>query len=276
MKQAENERESRTVIEKFQSWFRLAFAKAVLEVLSKFEIEMVISPESLEQLQKIDTYLKHGSIIVYANHTSMLDAFLGIPTAIAHLPHLRKAIYLLAEKYAIPNSRKKASFVIAPITKVVNSLGVVAVPVPQRLSEQADDRKKQRGKKRLAKYEAKRDYLMNKEGSAAGFTPEATRDESITMTQFKDGVVKTVLMYPDSLCCPFGLIPLGGKTFELVVGEPKLAQEMTSSIADRLATETDPVVIKQLLREVTDQFGFEVAQLLPENMRGYYSLEGKE
>lgn len=266
---SETQQDSQPTTEKIQAGLRLAVARAVLELLSKFEIEMVISPESLQRLQQIDAHLEHGSIIIYANHTSMLDAFLGIPTAIAHLPHLRKAIYLVAEKYAIPNRRKKASFIIGPITKIVNSLGVVAVPVPQGLSEEVDDRKKQNGKKRLAKYEAKRDALMKDKGTASGFTPEATRDESIKMTQFRTGVFQIARSYPKALCCPFGFVPIGGRTFELVVGEPKLASEMTAPLVNAFNT-SDPSQSKEILQAGADMFGFEVAQLLPPEMRGFY------
>ncbi len=271
MKHVENERETRSIPEIIQSGLRLGVAKLILDILAKYEITMDISPESLENLQKIDNYLKQGSVIIYANHTSMLDAFLGIPVGISHLPHLRKAMYLLAEKYAIPNRRKKSSYAIAPLTQIVNTLGVVVVPVPQRLSEQVDEKKKMKGKKQLQKFVEKRDKIMNSAGTAIGFTPEATRDETIEMTQFKDGIVKTALLYPDALCCPMGLVPKGGNTFELVVGEPKLASQMTESIVDRIALETDPALVKQLLQECADQFGYEVAPLLPENMRGVYS-----
>jgi len=271
MKHVENERETRSIPEIIQSGLRLGVAKLILDILAKYEITMDISPESLENLQKIDNYLKQGSVIIYANHTSMLDAFLGIPVGISHLPHLRKAMYLLAEKYAIPNRRKKSSYAIAPLTQIVNTLGVVVVPVPQRLSEQVDEKKKMKGKKQLQKFVEKRDKIMNSAGTAIGFTPEATRDETIEMTQFKDGIVKTALLYPDALCCPMGLVPKGGNTFELVVGEPKLASQMTESIVDRIALETDPALVKQLLQECADQFGHEVAPLLPENMRGVYS-----
>lgn len=276
MRRSENESETRSVTEKIQSGLRLAVAKLTLELLSRFDIKMDISPESLENLQKIDEYLKHGSIIIYANHTSMLDAFLGIPVGISHLPHLRKAMYLLAEKYAIPNRRKKSSYAIAPLTQLVNTLGVVVVPVPQKLSEQGDEKKKIKGKKRLQKFVEKRNKIMNSSGTAIGFTPEATRDQTIEMTQFKDGIVKTALLYPEALCCPMGLVPKGGNTFELVVGEPKLASQMTESIVDRIALETDPALVKQLLQECADQFGYEVAPLLPENMRGVYgtTVEG--
>jgi len=270
MKHVENERETRSIPEKIQSSLRLGVAKIVLDILAKYEFTMDISPESLEQLKKIDEYLKQGSIIVYANHTTMLDAILGIPVGISHLPHLRRAMYLLAEKYAIPNRRKKSSYAIAPLTQLVNALGVVVVPVPQRLSEQMDEKKKIQGKKRLEKYGNKRNKIMNRPGTAIGFTPEATRGETIEMTQFKDGIVKTALLFPDALCCPMGLVPKGGNTFELVVGEPKLASQMTESIIDRIAMESDPLVVKQLLQECADLFGFEVAPLLPGNMRGVY------
>lgn len=270
MKNAEKVRETRSIPEKIQSSLRLGVAKIVLDILAKYEFTMDISPESLEQLKKIDEYLKQGSIIVYANHTTMLDAILGIPVGISHLPHLRKAMYLLAEKYAIPNRRKKSSYAIAPLTQLVNALGVVVVPVPQRLSEQMDEKKKIQGKKRLEKYGNKRNKIMNRPGTAIGFTPEATRGETIEMTQFKDGIVKTALLFPDTLCCPMGLVPKGSNTFELVVGEPKLASQMTESIVDRIALETDPALVKQLLQECADQFGYEVAPLLPENMRGVY------
>lgn len=271
MKNIENGNETHSVPEKVQSWFRLALAKGVIEILAKYDIKMEISPESLEQLQKIDEYLKQGSIIVYANHTSMLDAILGIPVGISHLPHLRKAMYLLAEKYAIPNRRKKSSFAIAPLTQLVNALGVVVVPVPQKLSEQVNEKKKLKGKKRLEKYGNNRDKIMKSPGTAIGFTPEATRGETIEMTQFKDGIVRTALLYPDALCCPMGLVPKGGNTFELVVGEPKLASQMTESIVEQIALESNPLVVKQLLQECADLFGCEVAPLLPENMRGMYA-----
>ena len=68
-----------------------------------------------------------------------------------------------------------------------------------------------------------------------------------------------------------GLVPKEGKTFELLVGEPKLASQMTKTIVDKITTGTDPVLTKQLLQECADQFGYEIADLLPENMRGVYS-----
>lgn len=269
MKHFENDKETRSIPEKIQSSFRLALAKAAVEILSKFEIKMNISPESLEQLQKIDDYLKHGSIIIYANHTSMLDAILGIPSGIHHLPHLRKVMYLLAEKYAIPNSKQKLSYLIAPVTKVANSLGVVAVPVPQKLSEQVSEIEKQKGLERLANYEKTRDDLMNKRGTACGYTPGATR--SAELPRFKAGIVKTAQLYPEALCCPMGLVPKGENIFELVVGEPTMASEMVKTIIGRIATESDPAMIKQLYQEGADLFGYEVAALLPEHMRGVYA-----
>lgn len=276
MKHPENEGETRNIAEKFQSSLRLGVAKLILEILSKYEMKMDISPESLRNLQKIDEYLKQGSVIIYANHTALLDAFLGIPFVVSHLPHLRKGMYLLAEKYAIPNRRKKSSYAIAPITKLANSLGVIVVPVPQKLSEQKDERKKQKGKKRLAKYEEKRNALMSKKGTASAYAPEATRGATLEMTQFRDGIVKAAQLYPDALCCPMGLVPNGENTFELVVGEPKLAKQMTESIADRIAVENDPAVTKQLLQECANLFGFEVASLLPENMRGVYAIHSDQ
>ncbi len=271
----------------FMYTLRKFFAGKMIECLAKKGITMEISPNSLANLHKADEFLKNGSLFVFANHISEYDAKLGIPKGLLQLPHMVRTLYLMKDIYAVPNLEHKESFAIAALTQLASLLRIYVLPIPESNGE-GFQKNNPIAKKRLKRYENKRDALMALNGTVIGFTPEGTRGNSLAMGQFKTGIVRSALLFLDSLCLPVGFVPKVDQSFEMVVGQPKSAREILGELVDQiqtvekkleLATNTHEVNMlnlekKGLLRLGADRFAQEILPLVPESMWGVYATTG--
>lgn len=260
---------------------RKVFAHVMLELLAAFDISIEVDEDSKKNLTDLDTKLLTESAVMISNHTSAVD-IASVLTFIELMSNLKTGCYVIAQKFAVPNLNKPISLPLFPILKIGDLLEIKAVPVPQTPEEKSKNKVD-----RIGNYEQMRDLLLSQPGSVLGIMPEGTRSQ--ILNQFKpSGIGNIALRYQSMYVVPASLVRIGdSKRFQLTIGKPQRVTEIVPTIAEdaeyikglqaQLYNEVDPdkiveikLQIKTRLQIIADQFGYEIAVLLPESMRGYY------
>jgi len=284
MKHTESSPTIITTKEKVVRKTRKVFAHAMLELLATFNISIEVDEESKQNLAELDKLLLSESVVIISNHTSAID-IVSVLKFIELIDNMRTGCYLIAQKFATPNFNRPISLILAPFFQLGNMLNMLAVPVPQTNKEKDTNKHD-----RVKEYEVLRDSLLAEVGNVLGIMPEGTRGKSDDLNRLKPGGIGNLAVrYQDMNFISASLVRIDGtKHFQLSVGKAKRANEIVPTIVDdanyiqslqeQLIQEDDPntVVeiksqIKARLQIIADQFGYEVAALLPENMRGVYS-----
>ena len=287
MKSSELRHQPELSQEAIQRWFRRTFAKATIGLFATLGAEAKFTNQSVDLLQnEINSFLESGTVVFYSNHTSAADA-LSVPEVVKHLPNMKFAMYVIAEKFVAINKKRPESIVSAPLVAIASLFGVHGLPVSQvRQKDVADEKTRLKREKRLASYASKRALLQTKPGGVFGIMPEGTRGKDSSMQKFRSGIMLNALEMPDALFVPATMIPDSEdpKKVSIQLGKPQLArevvgdlfgeilalQELESKAEEPEERERIRAEIKVLLNAGADRFGYQVASMLPEEMRGVY------
>ncbi|MBP9781770.1 1-acyl-sn-glycerol-3-phosphate acyltransferase [Candidatus Woesebacteria bacterium] len=275
-----------TTKEKVVRKTRKVFAHAMLELLATFSISIEVDEESKQNLAELDKLLLSESVVIISNHTSAID-IVSVLKFIELIDNMRLGCYLIAQKFATPNLNRPISLMLAPFFQLGNMLNILAVPVPQTNKEKDSNKFD-----RVKEYEVLRDSLLAEVGNVLGIMPEGTRGKSDDLNRLKPGGLGNLaIRYQDMMFISASLVRIdGSKRFQLSVGKAKRASEIVPTIAEdadhiqslqeQLIQEVDPNTISEIklqikarLQIIADQFGYEIADLLPENMRGVYAAK---
>lgn len=284
MNHPESSQRAITAKEKVVQKTRKIFAHAVLELLAAFKISIEVDEQTRQNLEELDQLLLSESVVIISNHTHAID-MVSVLKFIELMNNMRTGSYLIAQKFAIPNSERKISHVLLPLFQLGNMLNMKAVPVPQTTEEKLGNKTDL-----VREYEHLRDELLADIGNVLGIMPEGTRGKTDDLNQLKPGGVGNLAVrYQNMNFVPASLVRIDdSKRFQLTVGKAKRVKEIVPSIVEdakyieslqaQMMQEAEPgkvleikSQIKARLQIIADQFGYEIADLLPENMRGVYA-----
>lgn len=263
---------------------RKVFAHAMLELLATVKISIEVDEQTKQNLAELDELLLSESVVIISNHTSAID-IVAVLKFIELIENMRIGFYLIAQKFSSPNLNRPISLLLAPLFQLGNLLNMLAVPVPQTRKE-----KNKNKVDRVKEYEILRDHLLTQVSNILAIMPEGTRGNSDDLNQLKPGGVGNLaLRYQNMNFVPASLVRIDdSKRFQLTVGKAKRVKEIVPSIVEdakyieslqaQMMQEAEPgkvleikSQIKARLQIIADQFGYEIADLLPENMRGVYA-----
>lgn len=261
---------------------RALLVHGLLRLLERKGVQFLIDDESQENLDLFDEELSRGAGILYCNHTEMLDAA-ALLEAVDRLPHVQKVLYAIAQRYASINLDAKKSIVLAPLVRMMSLLGLEPSVIPQE-----KDAKNPRAQKRIDRFKAKAVRALGRAGNLLVLTPEGTRGKFAPMTEFRPGLARFVLQYPDLSLLAVGLIPpteahrFTAKTAPPITGRMLLGDLVTQyenlmlAIEEGADGDEEHEQLRTITRNASDLLAFRVANLLPAELQGFYAENRKE
>jgi len=257
---------------------RRIFAVALLNILLKV-MGMEFSQESKKNIRELNERLKEGSVIMYANHTALVDFVVAALLALSELTNAEMIFGPVASQYVEPDDTKRFSKnkVIAFILKRIGPLGITLLPIDTATTPNTNmtpEKRRARRAKR-ARLRAVAKDALSKPGSALGITPQGTRskDEAGSMMEalpgvgsFDDPNQKIPITY-----LPFAMIYW--RYFHdnpaLVVGRVQTLDELLAE--EGLNREKVPKNPEEKAKFITKLLMQKLAALQPESMRGFYA-----
>lgn len=132
----------------------------------------ILDEESLANLLSINKHLATGSVVLYANHQSMMDVINALALIGKYLPHSRHLLGPVAIKH-YDMRRGIASFMTGLSLRLLRPLSIRAIPVireQDRAGYSIGDRSEM-----LNRLKAQTAHYLTSPGSVYGIFPEGTR-----------------------------------------------------------------------------------------------------
>jgi len=254
------------------------------EVIAKFAWAMMerkyqhdfLDQESRDHLAEANEFLKTGSVVLYANHQKFSDALAAISLALKNLPEVKNLLGPAGMKHFDVNRDP----VPAILLRALKLLHIYAVPVVQH-NETEPDRYKANDKAMMVAVLRKlAEEIFDTPGNVYGIAPEGTRQESGKLAKGRFGFGRLRHLHqPDKVgYLPIAIIypekdDVGSETrpFQIKIGKMVFWDDLVN--VSQLPEGNDPETAKLGDEIVTDALMRQLAQLLPPEMRGYYSEE---
>jgi 1-acyl-sn-glycerol-3-phosphate acyltransferase len=240
--------------------FRVFLAGKSLEKIMENQ-GLQFSPESQDNLRKFNSVLVDHSVVAYVNHTSKLDAAIGVSLVLS-LPNTKRVIVLAGMRhYDLKRDPLSAMFF-----RSLRIFNVHAMPVVQ-----VDDKTNygRRQQEMLDGLKEETTKLIELPGSIYGITPEGTRSLNGTLQRAKRGIGYLAEYSRETYYLPAAIIyknqtqpPL--RSPEVIIGQPLQLKDI---VPDNIALPKDPRERAQMLADL--HMG-RLAKLMPENLRGAY------
>jgi len=187
--------------------------------LIKLKYSFNIDSGSVDNLMTINKLLEDKSVIIYTNHPAIKDSLI-IPYLRLFLTSIKQIMVPMAEKYMIPNRRKKSSIPIWLMTKMAGKLGFVNfLPTHQKDIDVKPLFGKEQSNQGQGHVLKPLNNSLSKPGGVVGITPTGTRTGEIK-GKFHRGLARLLIKHPDT---PVGAVAIkhdpDGK-INLHVGKP--------------------------------------------------------
>lgn len=221
------------------------------------KLGLEFSQESQVNLTQLNKLLLTNPAVVYINHTSMLDAPLGILMLLSQLPNAVRILGPVGMKH-YDWRRDPLS---AGLFRLLPSLHIQPVPIVQ-----ANDEWKYKNRKGMLENLKKRTAeMIEKPGSVYGIAPEGTRNKTGTLLKAKKGIGR-LAEYHDLFYLPAAII-YKKYSFqpEVMAGKPL---QLKGIIPEGFGFSPDP---DQRAQQIADLHMKRLAQLMPESLRGVYA-----
>jgi len=238
------------------SLLRRKIAPAAWDYLRQ-KLELSISEESRFHLRQTNDLLLTNPVVLYANHTSKLDAPLLISMILSELPNAKHMLGPAGMKH-YDWRRDPVSAVMLRALKLIN---VHAIPVVQ-VGDTTDYGLRQRQMIDRLKQET---AIMNEAGSLYGIAPEGTRGEGI-LQQANRGIGYLEQYGPQIVYTPAAIMYGRFSDYpEISIGEPltleRIVRQGTNLGSDR----------KERAQAIADIHMMRLALLMPPPLRGPYT-----
>lgn len=235
-----------------------------------------LDQESQTNLAEANEFLKTGSLVLYPNHQRIIDTPIAISLALKNLSEAKNFLGPAGMKHFDINRDP----VMAVLLRALKLLHVYAVPVVQHNEANANQYQASDKAMMAAVLRELAEEMLGTPGNVYGIAPEGTRHESGKLAEGRFGLGRLRHLHqPDKV----GYLPIaiiypekdaaGNETrsFQIKVGRMVFWDDLVDS--SQLPEGDDSNTAKFRDKIVTDALMQQLAQLLPPEMRGYYSEE---
>ena len=241
----------------------------VLEFVIEHLYNLQLSPETPGYIDLLTDHLKKGSVIVYINHISLEDSLLVLAFL---LKEAGRSISIIGGPESMKHYDFREGLIPGLAMRLARLAGITLAPLVQHYDEGEYSKKEILGSRLEFARTAK--AILEQPGGILFIAPEGTRSNDGTLKQAQQGIsfVSKLSQRIDIpvLFVPIGVIPQRpfnqglnchfsssqAVSFELNMGEPFKLDSIQNTTRE----------------EITDQLMQRLAVLLPQEMRGFYSL----
>lgn len=247
------------------------FAWSVME--RKYQHDF-LDQESRANLVETNEFLKTGSVVVYVNHQKIVDTPIAISLALKNLSEAKNFLGPAGMKHFDINRDP----MMAVLLRALKLLHVYAVPVVQHNEANANQYQASDKAMMAAVLRELAEEMLGTPGNVYGIAPEGTRNKSGQLLEGRFGLGRLRHLHqPDKV----GYLPIaviypekdaaGNETrpFQIKVGKMVFWNDLVDSSQLPKGDDSDTAKFRDKI--VTDALMQQLAQLLPLEMRGYYS-----
>lgn len=256
--------------------FREMIAEFAWAMMERKYSDGFLDQESRDNLAEANEFLKTGSLVLYPNHQRIIDTPIAISLALKNLSEAKNFLGPAGMKHFDINRDP----VMAVLLRALKLLHVYAVPVVQHNEANANQYQASDRVMMAAVLRKLAEEMLGTPGNVYGIAPEGTRHESGKLAEGRFGFGRLRHLHqPDKV----GYLPVaiiypekdaaGNETrpFQIKIGKMVFWDDLVD--ASQLPEGNDPETAKLGDEIVTDALMRQLAQLLPPEMRGYYSEE---